>query len=505
MASANQTLLVVDPEQDFLDWAVRHLAADDIEIVTFTDSDQALQFALQENPDLTLAEMHLQPHTGVELLRRIRQEDANAMVVLTTGFPSTSAVIEAMKLGAYDFLHKESLAYDLRPVVEGALQALEQIRQTHASEPKEDSGMEGIEENIIGRSPAMQDVFKMIGRVSRSDVPVMITGESGCGKEIVAKAIHKFSPRAAREFVAINCAAIPGNLLESELFGHEKGAFTGASSQRIGRFEQCDGGTLFLDEIGDMPIAVQSKILRVLQEGEFSRVGGNDTFRTDVRILAATNKDLEAEVEGGDFREDLFYRLNVFRIHIPPLRQRREDILPLSEFFLQRISAQKGVARVRLSDEANSVLENYEWPGNVRELENTILRACVLATGNVLLSRDIPLGRVPRDANLAYRPGATPEPLPSRDSATPAAKAPTPESPGLDALEEAVTILFDAARRNPELQLLPWLEKEMARRAFEETAGNQVQAAQLLGITRGTLRKRLERYGLTGATADNSG
>jgi DNA-binding NtrC family response regulator len=249
---------------------------------------------------------------------------------------------------------------------------------------------------IIGRSPAMQDVYKLIGRVARADAPVLITGESGVGKEVVSNAIHKFSRRAKAEYVAINCAAIPSNLLESELFGHEKGAFTGAVTQRIGRFEQCHGGTLFLDEIGDMPLEVQSKLLRVLQSGEFSRVGGNQTLQTDVRILAATNKRLEEEVEHGTFREDLFYRLNVVRIHIPPLRQRLEDIRLLAEHFLAKRTEGGRGRPMQFSREATEMLEGYHWPGNVRELENLIQRACVLASGNVILASDLPFDQASR-------------------------------------------------------------------------------------------------------------
>ena len=236
----------------------------------------------------------------------------------------------------------------------------------------------------------MQDVYKLIGRVARADAPVLITGESGVGKEVVSNAIHKFSRRAKAEYVAINCAAIPSNLLESELFGHEKGAFTGAVNQRVGRFEQCDGGTLFLDEIGDMPLEVQSKLLRVLQSGEFSRVGGNQTLHSDVRILAATNKRLEEEVENNLFREDLFYRLNVVRIHIPPLRRRVEDVRLLAEYFLQKRTEMGKNRAMQFSKEAVEMLEGYHWPGNVRELENLVQRACVLATGNVLLPGDLP-------------------------------------------------------------------------------------------------------------------
>lgn len=376
--SSPQTILIVDEEEDFLSWAEKHLAAPEVSIVTATNAEAGLKQFEQLQPDLAIIELRLQPINGLELLRRMRLHDPNAMVVLTTGFPPTSAVIESMKLGAYDVLRKESLNFELRPVVEAVLQAQEEIRVVRKSKPTQLSN-DDYRETIIGKSPAMQEVFKMIGRVSRSDAPVLITGESGCGKEIVANAIHKFSLRASQEYVAINCAAIPADLLESELFGHEKGAFTGAQAQRIGRFEQCDGGALFLDEIGDMPLPVQSKILRVLQEGEFSRVGGNQTLRSDVRIVAATNKDLENEVELKRFREDLFYRLNVVRIQIPPLRERREDIPLLVDFFLQRIAEQRGAEKIRVTDEALQLLEGYDWPGNVRELENVLERAVILS------------------------------------------------------------------------------------------------------------------------------
>jgi transcriptional regulator with GAF, ATPase, and Fis domain len=298
---------------------------------------------------------------------------------------------------------------------------------------------------------------------------VMITGESGTGKELVARALHHYSPREGKTFVAINCAAIPEQLLESELFGHEKGSFTGAVGQRLGRFEQCSGGTLFLDEIGDMPLALQGKILRVLQDGEFSRVGGNTTIRTDVRIIAATNKQLETEVAEKRFREDLFYRLNVVRIQLPPLRQRVEDIRLLAEYFVQRVAAAKRLPRLKLSEDAIKVLEAHHWPGNVRELENTIQRACLLATSDILLPKDIPVG-------LATEPAPIDGPLTK---------------------EQAIEVLLRAAQSDPEVELLPWLEREFTVHAMRETKGNQVQAAKLLGITRATLRKRLERFGIT--------
>lgn len=464
----NRTVLIVDSDPDFLAWAQKHLTTPTTIVVGMTDPQKALNYAIEKSPDLLISELLLQPITGMELLKQVRMHNPNAMVVLTTGFPPTSAVIEAMKLGAFDFLRKESLPYDLRPVVDEALRACEEVQSTH-DKPVTVSHAELSGETIIGSSIAMQEVFKMIGKVSRSDAPVLITGESGSGKEVVANAIHKYSRRGNREYMAINCAAIPGNLLESELFGHEKGAFTGSTGQRIGRFEECDGGTLFLDEIGDMPMPVQSKILRMLQQGEFSRLGGNKTLHADVRILAATNKDLETEVERGNFREDLFYRLNVVRVHIPPLRHRREDVRPLAEFFLKDVSAKKGGPALRLSEDAIALLESYNWPGNVRELENTIQRACVLATTNVLLPKDIPLSTA---TNNRSEPEAT-----RKDS--------------LD-VDNAIDFLFKTASESDGIELLPWLEKEFTNRAMAKTGQNQMQAAKLLGITRATLRKRQE-------------
>ena len=387
-----QTVIIADNEPDFLEWASKHLEAETVRIFTTSSPEEALALFKDHEADLLIAEFGLQPLDGVSLLKQIRLSNPNAMVILNGLSSSTNAVIEAMRIGAFDVLRRESINFELRQVAERALQAAEQMRVAEDSEGEvEAQNVQPSDDLIIGRSPAMQDVYKLIGRVARADAPVLITGESGVGKEVVSNAIHKFSRRSKEEYVAINCAAIPSNLLESELFGHEKGAFTGAVSQRVGRFEQCDGGTLFLDEIGDMPLEVQSKLLRVLQSGEFSRVGGNTTLHSDVRILAATNKRLEEEVENGLFREDLFYRLNVVRIHIPPLRRRVEDIGQLAEHFLRR-QTEKGKSRpMKFSREAVGVLEAYHWPGNVRELENLIERACVLASGNVLLPGDLPM------------------------------------------------------------------------------------------------------------------
>ena len=391
-----QTILIVDPETDFLEWAQHQLQTPTTRVITVTTADEGYRVYSRIEPDLLISETHLSPFSGLELLVKVRQRNPNAIVILTSQFGTTQSVIESMKLGAFDFIRKETLPFNLKVVVDAALKAQAEMRAATTFKPT--LTVEEHEDSIVGKSEAMQQVFKMVGRVSHSDAPVMITGESGSGKELVARAIHHYSQRSSKSFVAINCAAIPEHLLESELFGHEKGAFTGAIGQRIGRFEQSHRGTLFLDEIGDMPLSLQGKILRVLQGGEFSRVGGNETLKSDVRIIAATNKNLEQEVSNRTFREDLFYRLNVVRIQLPPLRARTEDIRLLAEYFLQKVALQKHLPRLQLSEEAVRVLEGYAWPGNVRELENTIQRACVLAMSDLLMPKDIPLGvaKMPR-------------------------------------------------------------------------------------------------------------
>ena len=463
--SPDARILIVDSDPDFLGWASGHLKAPGVTVTTAERSEDALAGYQKQRADLVLAEVRMPGMSGIELLKRLRMNDPNAMVILFSGIASTSNVIEAMRLGAYDVLGKEKLPYELRTIVESALSSNESRRITRAQAAEVPT--ETIQETIIGRSNPMQEVFKMIGRVSRSDAPVMITGESGCGKELVAGAIHKFSPRTQKTFVAINITSIPDNLMESEIFGHEKGSFTGAVTQRIGRFEQCDGGTLFLDEIGDMPLAVQSKLLRVLQDGEFCRVGSNQTLKCDVRVLAATNKDLEAEVAKGTFREDLFYRLNVVRIHIPPLRERREDVRLLAEFFLQRQSARRRGPTMRFTDDALSLLEAYDWPGNVRELENTIQRACALSNSDVLLPSDIPLG------STAYSRHTNPTTTITR-------------------MRDALTALIHAAQTMPDLELMPWIDKELPRLAYRHFEENAPKTAKFLGTTTAEVQSHLE-------------
>ena len=390
MSADPTTILLVDPDLDHLEWATKHLAADDLRILRTDHAEKAIKVCDTTSVDLIIASLDLQPFDGLTLLSRVRAAHPGILVILTTGFPSTAQIIEASQLGAQDILKKESLTFELRPVVESTLQTIEQRKLVGASNPKKTSHISDSRVKIIGNSRALQDVFKIVGRVARTDAPVLVSGESGTGKELVAHAIHEYSPRAKGPFIAINCGAIPENLLESELFGHEKGAFTGAISRRAGLFEQCDGGTLFLDEIGDMPAPVQVKLLRVLQDGTFTRVGGQDLQKSDVRIVAATNKNLAEEVAHNRFREDLFYRMNVVEIHLPPLRARSEDIPLLAEHFLRMTVRRNGIPPLHLSAESLEHLKKHNWPGNVRELENTIARACALASTDILLPDDIP-------------------------------------------------------------------------------------------------------------------
>jgi len=452
-----ETLLLVDPDLDFLDWATKHLAADGLRILRCDNADNALKVLTKTPVNLVVAAFDLQPFDGMELLARIRLQSPQTMVILTTGFPTTGQIIEATQRGAHDVLRKESLPFELRHIVEAALQTHENRRSADSPEAEVPSPEGRVK--IIGASRALQDVFKLVGRVARTDAPVLITGESGTGKELIAKAIHEYSPRRKREMITLNCGAIPENLLESELFGHEKGSFTGAIARRAGRFEQADGGTLFLDEIGDMPLSIQVKLLRVLQDGSFSRVGANETLSADVRIIAATHKNLASEVAAGRFREDLFYRLNVVELAIPPLRERIEDVPLLAEYFLQRITRKNGMARIRISAEAITALQTHSWPGNVRELENTIARACALATSTILLPMDIP---------LASAPGSSQRGL-------------------ADTLDRLINSAPSGA------DVITWLARETAGRALDRADGDVKEAATTLGIPPAELKKLLSQ------------
>src|SRR2546427_3802902 len=373
-------LLLIDDEADVRYSFQRIFDSPEIELTAAASGEEGLKIIPRLKPDLVLLDRRMGGMNGLETLRRIRQIDSKLMVILMTAYGTTQTAIEAMKLGAYDYLLKPFDVPKLKEIVANALKAGRDMKQVVSYQPLLEK--EDYELGIVGRSETMQQVFKLIGQLAASDATALITGESGTGKEIVARAIYHHSNRNQQSFLAVNCAAIPEQLLESELFGHERGAFTGATLQRMGKFEQCNRGTLFLDEIGDMTPATQTKILRVLQSGTFERVGGNTPIKVDVRIIAATNKPLEQAVAARQFREDLFYRLNVVRVHIPPLRERREDIRLLVNYFLKKFARDQQRAPKSITGGVSKALEQYHWAGNVRGMENVIPRAVVVPQGD---------------------------------------------------------------------------------------------------------------------------
>ena len=466
-------LLLIDDDPESLPDKVRHLfPAPAHRVETAYTGSEGLKCIAAAPPDVILLDLRLPDQSGLEVLNQIRAIDARIPIVFVTLSRSADSAIEAMRQGAYDYLLKPLDVQKLDRVISEALKVARLMREPAvvAGTPPDDD-MQG--EAIVGCCPAMCEVYKAIGRVAAQDVPVLITGESGTGKELIARAVYQHGPRAKAPFLAPNCAAIPENLLESELFGHEKGAFTGADRRRIGKFEQCNGGTLFLDEIGDMPPATQAKMLRVLQEQAFERVGGNETIRTDVRIIAATHRDLKAWSEEGKFRPDLYYRLGVFTIHLPPLRERDDDLLMLVQYYLRRFNRELGREVREVTPEGLERLRGYPWPGNVRELQSVLKQALLKASGPVLL------------------PAFLPEPLGGAGGAAP--PAPPAAEPGVETfvirqrVGSDVRDLYAETHRMVDRLLLP--------RVLEHTGGNIQQAALLLGIARQTLRLKLRDLG----------
>ncbi|MCC7373701.1 MAG: sigma-54-dependent Fis family transcriptional regulator [Verrucomicrobiales bacterium] len=493
-------LLIIDDEVDIQRSFRRLLEGQDIEVHTASSGEEALDRLPGLAPDLVIMDVRMGGMSGLETLRRIREADARLPVIMMTAYGTTQTAIEAMKLGAFDYLLKPFDIPKLKELISGALRAARQMKAVVAFEPLLESA--DYELGIVGRSGPMQTVFKLVGQLAASEATALITGESGTGKELVARAIYSHSSRSRQPFVAINCAAIPENLLESELFGHEKGAFTGAAQQRIGKFEQCNHGTIFLDEIGDMPLATQTKILRVLQSGTFERVGGNETVKVDVRVIAATNKPLEQAVAARAFREDLFYRLNVVRLPLPPLRERRDDIPLLVDYFLRKFAKESGRAPKAVVPDVVRALEAHPWPGNVRELENALRRASVVATGEAILTRDLPpevlsslamagAGTVPGSAVMSVVPTVNL----AGSNLAPVASVGDEDEDESD-LSAVIRTLFQWARQNRDFKVLPAVERELVIEALKDTKGNQVQAAKLLGITRATLRKRIDKFGI---------
>jgi two-component system nitrogen regulation response regulator GlnG len=439
------------------------------------DSQAARDALLTNRYAVALLDIMMPGEGGLEVLSEARAESCRTLIIVITAASTMNNAVEAMKRGAHDYLTKPFENLDL--VVAAIDRAVEVAGQTaDLSRLKDEVNRQLVGGEIIGRAPAMQDVYKLIGRVVNSEATVLLHGESGTGKELVARAIHFKSPRWRGPFIAVNCSAIPQGLLESELFGHERGAFTGATERRAGKFEQASSGTLFLDEVGDLPLELQPKLLRVLQEREFSRVGGFETLKMQARIIAATNQDLESAVASRQFREDLYFRLRVIPISLPPLRERREDIDELIDYFLDKAVKEMGASARSITPEARAKLVGYDWPGNVRELENLIFRTALLAPGTAIRAEDIELGR------SRTRPGASDL---------------NPSAPLSELIIRRVAEIFDGGDGEPRdlyQRLISELEKPLIELALERAGGNQVHAARILGLNRNTLRKKLTEY-----------
>ncbi|HYE94117.1 MAG TPA: sigma-54 dependent transcriptional regulator [Terriglobales bacterium] len=465
-------ILIADDE-DSLRWVLeKALKQAGYDVNAVRDGDAAVRAFESEPFDLVFLDIRMPGMDGLTALVKLRDLRRDAQIVMMTAHGTMDTAIQAMQKGAYDYLAKP---FDLDEAVLLAERALAASRLT-AEVVRLKTGLAEVWEfgALIGRHPRMQDVYKTIGRIAASDVTVLLRGESGTGKELVARAIHHYSRRAGRPFVAVSCAAIPGTLLESELFGHERGAFTDAKERRLGKLEVAQGGTFYLDEVGDMPLDLQTKLLRALQERTIERVGGNESIRIDVRVLAATNRDLEGLMKEGKFREDLYYRLNVVTLNLPPLRERRRDIPLLVEHLLAKHREELGERGV--APEALDRLVGYEWPGNVRELENVIQRAMVMATSGVILPEHLPIGPVSAAASVAV--DATLEEIIERK------------------LIDCVRGLRSHASANLYDLMVGLVEKPLLRAVLRETGGNQVRAAQILGINRNTLRKKLTEHGI---------
>ncbi|ROR34193.1 nitrogen regulation protein NR(I) [Inmirania thermothiophila] len=457
---------VVDDDRS-IRWVLeRALGGAGFAVRCFADGDAALAALRAEGaPEALVSDIRMPGLDGLALLEAVRAEDPDLPVIVITAHSDLDSAVSAYRGGAFEYLAKP---FDVDEAVALVRRALRQRASAPAEAPPPAAAPE-----IIGEDPAMQEVFRAIGRLARSHATVLIVGESGTGKELVAHALHRHGPRAGGPFIALNMAAIPRDLLESELFGHEKGAFTGAASRRPGRFEQAHGGTLFLDEIGDMPAELQTRLLRVLATGEFFPVGGRDPVRVDVRVIAATHQDLEARVREGLFREDLYHRLNVIRIRVPPLRERRSDIPRLARHFLRRAAAEMGVEPKRLSDEAAAVLGSLPWPGNVRQLENTCRWLTVMASGREIQAEDLP-------PELCADAAPAPEAAEDWEAALRRWAAARLAAGAADLLAEAG----------------PRFERALAETALAHTGGLRQEAARLVGWGRNTLTRKLRELGI---------
>jgi len=462
-----QTLLVIDDEES-VRYSFRYVFEEDgVRVLSAGTAAEGLRLLHDEHPDVVVLDLQLPDRSGLDVFDDIRRIDPKRPVIFITAHGTTDTAIQAMKNGAFDYLVKPLDLERLSQILKRAFDAAH-LMSVPALLPVEEQA-----DRIVGHSTIMQEMCKAIGRIAPQDVNVLITGESGTGKELVARALYHHSRRADKPFLAINCAAIPETLLESELFGHEQGAFTGANRRRIGKFEQCDGGTLFLDEIGDMAPALQAKMLRVLQEQRFERLGSNETVQTHVRVLAATNHDLEKAVAEGAFRKDLYYRLKVVTIRVPALREHLDDVAELAHYFLFRFNRELGLDLRGLAPETLELLGSYSWPGNVRELQSAIKQAMLHGSGHILVPEFLPEG---------VRGQAAP----------PLAPAATATELGLHALIEA---LLQGGTKDLYNRAMEALERVLLPQVLRFTQGHQTQASELLGISRNTLRQKLRHLG----------
>jgi len=469
-----KNILVADDEES-IRWVLgKALTKQGFKVDLASDGKEALELFQNKSYDMAVLDIKMPGMTGLELLKRFQEEKPNLLTVIMTAESTMKNAIEAMKQGAYDYITKPFDLDALDAIILKANKATVVSDQVNLLKEELREHYQ-LDRNIIGNSQPMQQVYKMLGKVAPSDVTVLVTGESGTGKELIARAIHYNSPRLGKPFLALNCAAIPRELLESELFGHEKGAFTGATERKQGKFEQANGGTLFLDEIGDMPLELQAKLLRVLQEKEITRTGGSATIDVDVRIVAATNQELKKKVHGKEFREDLYYRLNVVPLELPPLRERREDIPLLTDYFIQHAIEELGVATKGCTEETIKLLQGYSWPGNVRELENAIQRATLLSSDPLLTPADFPILGEPQHKDEQNNSLET---LVANKLQTSLAQMDVNE---LDNLYEMV---------------LQQMERPLIQIVLEKTRGNQVRTAEILGINRNTLRKKITTLGI---------
>lgn len=466
-----QTILIVDDDHQLRQSFERLLAAEGYEVLTASSGEAGIRIVREKTPDMTVMDVRMPGMSGLEAYVAMRGIEPRMPVIIMTAFGSMDVAIEAAKMGAFDYVLKP---FDIPEILELIKKALEAGRFMR-TKVEVDGGLTGGSEAIVGASPAMREVYKAIGRTAPTDATALVRGESGTGKELVARALYQHSARADKPFLVINCVAIPETLLESELFGYEKGAFTGAGSRRVGKIEQAGGGTVFLDEIGDMPLSIQAKILRLLQEKQVERLGGGRPIPVDVRIIAATNRDLEKAVAEGLFREDLYYRLKVVSLTLPPLRERREDVPLLARYFLSRFAGEMEIQNPGIADEALTWLGERHWPGNVRELANAVQKALIFNRGGPIALEDV--AQAASDAGEVKNTGE----FSFGDELTRWIRRELSSGESGDAFEA----------------LMDRFGSMVIREALEMTSGNRTRAAKLLGLSRPTLLSRIEKYGLT--------